>query len=85
MTEDKKPIFEQRVGSVRLSVWKNEDKDRNTFHNVTIVRRYKSGDDDWSNSNSYTGLSDLALLGEAVELAREYLRDVALGAAKEAS
>ena len=67
-------VFETRVNSVCVSIWKNEDENGPEFHNVTIVRRYKSGDE-WSNSNSYTGLGDLALLSEAVEVAKEWIRN----------
>ena len=73
MSDEKKPVFEQRLGAIRVTVWENKDKEGGVFYNSTIVRRYKSGDDEWSNSNSYTGLADLALLKEAVELARRWV------------
>ena len=77
MAEEKKinsrkpGVFEERLHNVRVSIWENNDKDGKAFHNTTIVRRYKSGDDEWSNSNSYTGLGDITLLERAAGLARE--------------
>jgi hypothetical protein len=68
-----KPAFEERVGSVRVSIWKNKDKNGKPFYNTTLVRRFKAGEE-WDNSNSYTGLSDLALLQEATTLAQGFLR-----------
>ena len=56
----------------------NADKKGNVFYNVTVVRRYQSAPDEWSNSNSYTGLGDLALLREAVDLAAAVLREKAV-------
>ena len=73
MKDERKPVFEERLGAIRVTIWENSDKEGNVFHNTTVVRRFKSGADEWSNSNSYTGLSDLALLKEAVDLARAWL------------
>jgi len=81
MTEDRKPVFEQRLGAIRVTIWENKDKDGSVFYNTTVVRRFKSGGDEWSNSNSYTGLADLALLEEAVQLGKAWLRKQALGVA----
>ena len=69
-------VFEQRIGSVRLSIWENVDKEGNCYYSSNIVRRFKAGDE-WSNSSSFTGLSDLALLREAVELAIAWHRGIA--------
>jgi len=74
MNEKKKPVYEQRIGSVRVTIWKNHARNGDKFHNVTFVRRFKTEDDEWSSSNTYTGLSDLALLEEAVQLAQSWIR-----------
>jgi len=81
--EQQKPVFEHRLGSIRVTVWENTDKEGNTFYNTALVRRYQSGSGEWSNSSSFTGLSDLALLGEALELARTWIRSHSLGQAGE--
>ena len=79
--DKKKPdnlIFEERLHNVRVSVWENQDKEGNVFHNVSVVRRYQSGPDEWSSSPTFTGLGDLALLREACELAIAVLRQKAI-------
>lgn len=78
MTDNKKPdnlVFEQRLGSVRVSIFQNIGKDRKPFHNTTITRRYQDGNGNWVNSDKFTGLGDLALLREATELATTWLRN----------
>ncbi len=78
MTQEKKQpenlAFETRIGKIRLSIWANTDKNGNTFHNVTIARRFESAPGEWSNSNSYTGLGDIAQLRQAVDIGEEWLR-----------
>ena len=78
--ETKKPVFEQRVGAIRVTIWENRDKNKEVFHTTNIVRRYKAGDgpDDWKDSTSFTGLSDLAHLGQAYQLAQAFLSDYVL-------
>ena len=78
----KKPdnlVLEQRFHNIRLSVWENVDKDGKPYHNVTIVRRYESEPGEWSSSSSFTGLGDLALVRQAVNLAINWLQDRAMG------
>lgn len=80
-SEKKRPenlIFESRLNNIRVSIWEKVDKQGGVFHNVTIVRRYRSAPDEWSNSNSFTGLGDLALLRGAVDLAETVLREQAI-------
>ena len=69
--EKKKPVFEHRLNSIRVSVWKN-DGDHGQFYNTVIVRRYKDGDD-WHDSSSFNGLADLALVNEAARLAQAFI------------
>jgi hypothetical protein len=66
------PAFEARLNHIRLTVWANQSNGA-AWHNVVITRRYKDGDE-WKESNSFSGLGDLALLGEAVHLAQEFVR-----------
>ena len=66
-------VFETRLDAVRLSIWKNVDKDGHPYYSVTIIRRYKSGPDEWSNSNHYTGLGQVTLLSQAAAIAEQYL------------
>ena len=71
--EKKKPVFEQRLNSIRVSVWENESE-HGLFYNTVIVRRYKDGDD-WKDSSSFNGLADLALVTEAARLARKFITE----------
>ena len=66
--EKKKPVFEQRLNSIRVSVWENESE-HGLFYNTVIVRRYKDGDD-WKDSSSFNGLADLALVTNVTSLRR---------------
>ncbi len=66
------PAFETRLNSIRVSVWKNENDDGAVWFNTTINRRYKDGDD-WKSTDTYTSLSDLALVAEGVRLARDFI------------
>lgn len=38
-----KPVHEIKVGGIRATIWLNE-ANGTTIHNVTVSRRYKSGD-----------------------------------------
>lgn len=79
MNTENKPAFEKRLGGVRVAIWENENAS-GVWHNVSITRHYKDGDE-WREASTYNGLSDLALLREAVELAREWIRQRELNGA----
>ena len=66
------PVFEKRLNHIRVSVWRNVNEGRAWF-NAVFTRRFKDGDD-WRDSNTFNGLADLALLQEALDLARSYIR-----------
>ena len=66
-----KPAFEARLNNIRVSVWRNVGENGDWF-NTVISRRYKDGDE-WRDSNTFNGLADLAIVGEAYRLAREYI------------
>lgn len=72
-------VFETRLDSVRLSIWKNHDKDGAAYYSVNIIRRYKSGPDEWSNSNHYTGLGQVTLLRQAASIAEQFLVSAEIG------
>ncbi|MCY2990846.1 MAG: hypothetical protein NTY19_23660 [Planctomycetota bacterium] len=59
------PAYVKRVGAVRLAVWEKEAAEGRIFHNVSILRRYKDGEE-WKDSSTFNGLSDLASLKEAL-------------------
>jgi len=76
--ENNKPVYEKRVGHCRLAIWENVTKGKDgrpdkVWHNVTIVRQYKNGNDEWQEAPTFNGLGDLALLAACVELARTWI------------
>ncbi|MBX7165924.1 MAG: hypothetical protein K1X74_06205 [Pirellulales bacterium] len=70
--ETNAPAYSANVGHIHLSVWENRSENGRTWFNTQVVRRYKDGDT-WKDSNSFSGLGDLALLAEAVRLAQKYV------------
>ncbi len=67
-----KPIYEERLGHIRLTVWENTNE-RGTFYNVNVVRRYRDTDGEYRDTHTFTGLADLALVAEAARLARDFV------------
>ena len=67
------PAYEARLNHIRLTIWENVNKGSSYF-NTVITRRYKEGDE-WKESCTFSGLGDLALVAEAVSLAREFVRE----------
>lgn len=66
------PVFERRLNHIRVSVWKNITEGKPWF-NTVFTRRYKEGNE-WRDSSTFNGLADLALLQEALDVARSYIR-----------
>ncbi len=71
--ETNKPAYEKRLGSVRLAIWENSSNGKPWF-NVAITRRYKDGDD-WKDATTFNGLGDLALVSEAVNMAKTWVAE----------
>ena len=67
------PAYDARLNHIRLTVWQNVNKGSSYF-NTVITRRYKEGDE-WKESCTFSGLGDLALVAEAVSLARDFVRE----------
>ena len=66
------PAFETRLNHIRVSVWENSANGK-LWQNTVITRRFKDGDI-YKDSNTFSGLGDLALVAEAVKLAQEFIR-----------
>ena len=66
-----KPVFERRLGNVRLVVFENESNGR-AYFNVAMTRSYKDGNE-WREVNTFNGLHDLALLKELIGQAAGFL------------
>jgi hypothetical protein len=70
------PAYEARLNHVRVTIWQNVNKG-SKFYNTVITRRYRDGDE-FKETNTFSGLGDLALLGEAVNLAQLFIRDITM-------
>lgn len=67
------PAYEVKLNHIRLTIWENINKGASYF-NVVITRRYQDGSE-WKESCTFSGLGDLALVAEAVSLARDFIRE----------
>jgi hypothetical protein len=74
------PVFQKRLGSVRVAVFLNVSKDgQKKWYGVRITRTYRKGDV-WKEIPSFNGLADLALVEEGVRYAKEFINEHALAA-----
>ena len=67
------PAFEARLNHVRVTIWENVNKGT-TYFNTVVTRRYKENEE-WRESSTYSGIGDLALVAEAVNLAQIFIRE----------
>ena len=74
MNAKQKPVYETKMRQIRAAVFENEGKDGNPFYSTQLVRRYKSGDDEWTNSSNFTGEADLVLARQLIDDVLVYLR-----------
>ena len=70
--ENNKPVFEKRLGHCRVAIWENSAEEGKRWFNVTVTRRYKTGDE-WKEATTFNGLGDLALASECVNLAKSWI------------
>ena len=66
----KKPVHSVRLGRIEAAIWANEGS-KGTFHNVTVTRSYKDGDD-WKQSDSF-GRDDLPLVCKVMDMAHTWI------------
>lgn len=69
--EKNRPVYEKRLGHVRVAVWENL-ADGKPWYNVSLTRRYKEGEE-WKDATTFNGLSDLAVVKDAVALAQSWI------------
>ena len=74
MNAKQKPVYETKMRQIRAAVFQNEGKDGNPFYSTQLVRRYKSGEDEWTNSSNFTGEADLVLARQLIDDVLNYLR-----------
>lgn len=73
MNTNQKPVFEAKLRLIRASVFKNNDKNGRPFFNTQLVRRYQSGDNEWSNSSHFTGKADLLMARHLIDEAMAFI------------
>lgn len=73
MNANQKPVFEAKLRQIRASVFRNTDRNGNAFYNTQLVRRYQSGDNEWSNSSHFTGKADLLLARQLIDEAVTFI------------
>jgi hypothetical protein len=81
------PAYEARLNHIRLTIWENVNKGSSYFNTVitrshlrlsyfnTLLTRSCTEVDEWKESCTCRGRGDLALVAEAVSLAREFVRE----------
>lgn len=73
MNANEKPVFEAKLRLIRASVFRNTTKDGKPFFNTQIVRRYQSATNEWSNSSTFSGISDLLIVRHLTEQTLKFL------------
>jgi hypothetical protein len=68
MEKDNKPVYEKRLGHIRVE----NVTEGKRWHNVAITRRYRQ-EDDWKEATTFNGLADLALVGECIARAKDWI------------
>ena len=71
MANNKKPVHEVKLGSIRAAVWANKSEDGRTWFNVTIGRLYRDGEQ-WKDSASFRR-DDLPLVAKVADLALAWI------------
>ena len=70
MNNKQKPIHTIRLGTIRAAIWENKSENA-TYYNVTLSRRYKSGEE-WKNSDSFSR-DDLLLVAKVADEANSWI------------
>lgn len=68
----KAPVFQNRIGGIRTTVWENQQSDGRIYFNINLVRRFKDGDD-WRDSSTLNGVGDALASMEALRCCVEFI------------
>ena len=71
------PVFQKKLGSIRIAVFENTTKDGRMWHNVRITRQFRRGEG-WGEAPTFNGLADLALVEEGIRQAKAWLNEQVL-------
>lgn len=69
--EKNRPVWDVKLGAISCAIFESRHGEKK-FMNATITRRFKQGTE-WMSSTSFTGIADLTLVRQAVDLAIEWL------------
>ena len=69
-SDNKKPVHEIRLGSIKAAIWAN-DTQNGVRHNVTLQRLYKD-EEEWKSSDSF-GRDDLLLVAKVANKAHTWI------------
>ena len=69
-TMSQKPVHTIRLGRIKAAIWENTGSN-GTFHNVTVTRSYKDGDE-WKQSDSF-GRDDLPLVAKVLDISHTWI------------
>lgn len=67
----KAPVFQNRIGGIRATVWENQTDGRNYF-NINLVRRFKDGDE-WRDSSTLNSIADALSAMECLRCCVEFI------------
>jgi hypothetical protein len=67
-----RPVETLRDGEIKAAIWKNESEN-GPFHSVTFARTFKNGQDEYQDSDSFSG-SQLLRLARLAEKAYDRTR-----------
>ncbi len=72
-----RPAFEQRIGSIRLTLWKNQGQEgKAAWYSAHLVRRYRDKqNDEFKDAHTFNGVQDLLAVSELVSQALVFLRE----------
>jgi hypothetical protein len=63
--ENKKPVHEIRIGSVKAAIWERPTESGDVFYSVTVSRLYRK-DDKWNFTDSFRP-HDLLILAKVLD------------------
>ena len=65
------PAHKFRLGSIVTAIWENAGQNGNPWFNVTVVRRYKNGNE-WKDATSFNR-DDLPVVSKALDMAYTWI------------
>lgn len=70
------PVFMKRVGSIKLSIFENTAAEGGqVYSNIALVRRYRSADGAWHDSNVFNGVVDALSARECLDRAIAFIHE----------